>query len=53
MENAAEIVALLCKQAHLESQILNGNGTANASEQELETSRRRLTAYPQALKGSE
>jgi hypothetical protein len=49
MENVAEIVALLRKQAQLESQILNGNGTAIASEQELETTRRRLAAYPQAL----
>ncbi len=49
MENVAEIVALLRKQSQLESQILNGNGTAIASEQELETTRRRLTAHPQAL----
>ena len=49
MENVAEIVALLRKQAQLESQILNGNGTAILSEQELETTRRRLAAQPQAL----
>jgi hypothetical protein len=49
MENVAEIVALLRKQAHLESQILNGNGTAIASEQELEATRRRLAAHPHAL----
>jgi hypothetical protein len=49
MENVAEIVALLRKQAHLESQILNGNGTAVAFEQELETTRRRLATHPQAL----
>lgn len=49
MENVAEIVALLRKQALLESQIFNGNGTAIASEQELEVTRRRLTAHPQAL----
>jgi hypothetical protein len=49
MENVAEIVALLRKQAKLESQILNGNGTAISSEQELEATRRRLAAHPQAL----
>lgn len=49
MENVAEIVALLRKQAQLEYQILNGNGTAIASERELETTRRRLAAHPQAL----
>jgi hypothetical protein len=49
MENVAEIVALLRKQVQLESQILNGNGTAIASERELETLRRRLAAHPQAL----
>jgi hypothetical protein len=49
MENVAEIVALLRKQAHLESQILNGNGTAIASEEQLEATRRRLAAHPQAL----
>jgi hypothetical protein len=49
MENVAEIVALLRRQAHLESQILNGNGTAIASEEQLEATRRRLAAHPQAL----
>jgi hypothetical protein len=49
MENVAEIVALLRKQAHLETRILNGNGTAIASEQELEETRRRLASHPQAL----
>jgi hypothetical protein len=49
MENVAEIVALLRRQAQLESQILNGNGTAIDSEQELEATRRRLAAHPQAL----
>jgi len=49
MENVAEIVTLLRKQVQLESQILNGNGTAIASEQELEATRRRLAAHPQAL----
>jgi hypothetical protein len=49
MENVAEIVALLRKQAQLESKISNGNGTAIASERELELTRRRLTSHPQAL----
>ena len=49
MENVAEIVALLRKQAQLESQISNGHGTAIASERELELTRRRLTSHPQAL----
>jgi hypothetical protein len=49
MENVVEIVALLRKQAQLETQILNGNGTAIANEQELETTHRRLALHPQAL----
>jgi hypothetical protein len=49
MENVAEIVALLRKQSQLEAQILNGNGTAIASEHELEATRRRLASHPQAL----
>jgi proline dehydrogenase len=49
MENVAEIVSLLRKQAQLEFQILNGKGTAIASEHELEVTRRRLAAHPQAL----
>ena len=49
MENVAEIVTLLRKQAQLESQILNGNGTAIASARELEATRQRLAAaHPQA-----
>jgi hypothetical protein len=46
MDNVTEIIALLRKQATLESQILNGNGTAIASERELEATRRRLVAHP-------
>jgi hypothetical protein len=49
MENVAEVVALLRKQAQLESQIINGTGTAIACEQELAATRRRLAAHPQAL----
>jgi hypothetical protein len=35
LENVTEIIALLRKQTTLESQILNGTGTAIASEREL------------------
>jgi hypothetical protein len=49
MDNVAEIVALLRKQAQLETQILNGNGTAITSEQELDATRKRLASHPQAL----
>jgi hypothetical protein len=49
MDNVTEIVALLRKQADLESQILNGDGPAVAAERELESTRRRLAAHPQAL----
>jgi hypothetical protein len=51
MENVTEVVALLRKQAELESQIENGD-TASAvdAEQELERTRRRLTAHPYALR---
>lgn len=40
MDNVTEIIALLRRQPTLESQILNGNGTAIASERELEATRR-------------
>jgi hypothetical protein len=49
LRNVTEIIALLRKQATLESQILNCNGTAIASERELEATRRRFAAHPQAL----
>ena len=49
MDNVSEVVVLLRKQADLETHILNGNGTAIALEQELEATRRRLAAHPQAL----
>jgi hypothetical protein len=49
MDNVTEVVALLRKQADLEARIINGNGTAIGSEQELEATRRRLAAHPQAL----
>ena len=50
MDNVDEIVALLRRQADLENQILNGKGTAAATEWELAATRRRLVAYPQARK---
>jgi proline dehydrogenase len=49
MDNVSEIVALLRKQADLELAILNGHRGAVATEQELEATRRRLFAHPQAL----
>jgi hypothetical protein len=49
MDNVSHIVALLRKQTDLEHQLLNGNGIAVAAERELESTRRRLAAYPQAL----
>jgi hypothetical protein len=48
MDNVTEVVALLRKQADLEARIINGNGTTIGSEQELEATRRRLAAHPQA-----
>jgi hypothetical protein len=51
MENVTEVVALLRKQAELQSQIENGDtGSAIDAEQELDRTRRRLTAHPHALK---
>jgi hypothetical protein len=49
MDNVSEIVALLRKQADLEIAIMNGHRSAVATEQELEATRRRLFAHPQAL----
>ncbi len=46
MDNVDEIVALLRKQADLENQILNGPGTAVATERELEATRRRRSLIP-------
>jgi hypothetical protein len=53
MDNLTEIVALLRKQADLEIQIMNGRGTAVATERELEATCRRLVAHPQADFGSQ
>jgi hypothetical protein len=50
MENVAEIVALLRKQADLECQILNAHSIAVGAEQELDVTGRRLATHPQALK---
>jgi hypothetical protein len=49
MDNVSEIVALLRKQADLEIALMNGHCSAVATEQELEATRRRLFAHPQAL----
>jgi hypothetical protein len=49
MDNVTEIVALLRKQADLEIQTMNGHRSAVATEQELEATRQRLFAHPQAL----
>jgi hypothetical protein len=49
MDNVSEIVALLRKQADLEIAMMNGQRGAVATEQELEATRRRLFAHPQAL----
>jgi proline dehydrogenase len=51
MDNVTEIVSLLRKQAELESQIENGDVTSAVdAEQELERTRRRLSAHPHALR---
>lgn len=49
MDNVTEIVALLRRQADLEIAIMNDSRNAVATEQELEATRRRLFAHPQAL----
>jgi hypothetical protein len=49
MDNVSEVVALLRKQADLELAIQKGDRSAVATEQELEATRRRLFAHPQAL----
>jgi proline dehydrogenase len=49
MDNVTEIVALLRRQADLEIAIMNDRRNAVATEQELEATRRRLFAHPQAL----
>jgi proline dehydrogenase len=49
MDNVTEIVALLRRQADLEIAIMNDRRNAVATEHELEATRRRLFAHPQAL----
>jgi hypothetical protein len=49
MDNVTEIVALLRRQADLEIAIMNGALSAVATEQELDSTRQRLVAHPQAL----
>ena len=49
MDNVAQTVVLLRKQAELELQLLNGYGASAATEHDLELTRRRLAAHPQAV----
>ena len=49
MDNIVEVVSLLRQQSELELQLINSDGTAAATENALETTRRRLAAHPQAL----
>ena len=49
MDNIVEVVTLLRHHSELESPLLQGDGTAAATEHALEATRRRLTAHPQAL----
>jgi hypothetical protein len=49
MDNVAEVVALLRRQAQLEQQLLNGQGIAVVTEQALLLTRRRLASRPEAL----
>jgi hypothetical protein len=49
MDNVSEVVLLLRKQADLELAIQNGDRSTVATEPELEATRRRLFAHPQAL----
>ena len=49
MDNVIEVVTLLRRQSELEMQLIHGDGTAAATENALEATRRRLSAHPQAL----
>jgi hypothetical protein len=49
MDNIAEVVALLRHQAQLEQQLLNGQGIAVVTEQDLLPTRRRLASHAEAL----
>lgn len=49
MDNITEVVTLLRQQSELQMQLMQGDGTAAASEHALEATRRRLAAHPQAL----
>jgi hypothetical protein len=48
--NVTEIVTLLHQQAELEFRILARRADAVATERELESTRRRLIAFPEALR---
>ena len=49
MDDVADVVALLRKQAALEHQLMNTEAPAVAAEWALVTTQRRLVVYPQAL----
>ena len=49
MDNIVEVVTLLRRQSELELQLINGDGTAVATEHALEAVRRRLAAIPKPL----
>jgi hypothetical protein len=49
MDNIVEAVTLLRQQSELESQILQGDGTAAATEHALEATRRRLRGAPTSV----
>ena len=49
MDNIVEVVTLLRQQSDLELRLLHGDGTAAATENALEATRRRLAAHPHAL----
>jgi hypothetical protein len=50
MDNVTEVVALLRKQAQLELQLLNCQGDAVLTEEDLLLTRRRLAALPHAVR---
>ena len=49
MDNISETVALLRRQAELERQLMNGDDVGVMTERELEMTRLRLAAHPQAV----
>jgi hypothetical protein len=49
MDNILEVLTLLRRQTVLERNLLNGSGADVTTEHDLEATRRRLAAHPQAL----